>query len=233
MGEAAELHIAPRERPILFSGEMVRAILAGKKTQTRRPLNTLHWVPRTKELLRYPFGQVGDRLWVRETWAHYQTVAHVQGRTSSEVSDGRAAYRADGFDTIAQVKEHVRSMVGVACEAVEVRGDAWRPSIHMPRWASRLTLEITGVRVERLQDITESDAIAEGIGTEPRGPRSSEVWYQGALHPVKGLPKVFPFAHQAFESLWDALYGKTTSWPSNPWVWVIEFRHLEEAIHAS
>ncbi|HFF8969403.1 hypothetical protein [Serratia marcescens] len=176
-----------KERPVIFNGEMVRAILDGRKTQTRRALNWKRQ-PYTEMAERddgslwpwaedgerggdiwfsCPFGEVGDRLWVRETFGD---------------CGNRLVYRADTEDGAAsQVKR-------------------WVPSIHMPRWASRITLEITGVRVERLQDISEADAIAEG----------------GTKH----------FNIDWFGPLWASIYG-VDSWNSNPWVWVIEFRRVE------
>ena len=158
-----------KERPILFSGEMVRAILDDRKTQTRRVVkpqpeyydHRWRWLDviasctgSLDERMRShcPYGQPGDRLWVRETWVHYHTVNHRRlhhGGAISEVSDGLAGYRADGHDTIEDFRQHVRLMSGADLEAVEINGDRWRPSIHMPRWASRITLEITAVSVER------------------------------------------------------------------------------------
>ena len=115
-----------KERPIIFSGPMIRAILEGRKTQTRRIVK-----PNCLSKLS-PYGRTGDRLWVRETWGH-------------NPEGPGYVYRSDGdFD-------------------MKFHGDRWRPSIHMPRWASRITLEVTGVRVERLQDINEEDALAEGV----------------------------------------------------------------------
>lgn len=182
---------APRERPILFSGPMVRAILEGHKTQTRR---VVRWPfsgqPNADEMdnagdcvtiiargkfVKCPFGEVGDRLWVRETFATYSG----DGGTSGLL------YRADPmFDT------------------TTVFDWTWKPSIHMPRWASRLSLEITQVRVERIQDITEEDAQAEGRTLQDFG---------------SGGPGYFPHT-------WDALNAKRGfSWEANPWVWVIGF----------
>ena len=158
------------DRPILFSAPMVRALLAGTKTQTRRvcKLDVRSGMPEPElaSLLRCcPYGVPGDRLWVRETWAPL-TVGY--------------AYRADP--------------VWNAPPA-----DRWHPSIHMPRAASRITLEVTGVRVERLQDISEADVIAEGC---PRQMLYGTGWYR---------------------DLWLKING-TGSWGANPWVWVIEFR---------
>jgi hypothetical protein len=208
------------DRPILFSGPMVRAILEGRKTQTRRPLKMPPTVPFSTicrdaagmftgdewgnelERLRVPHA-IGDRLWVRETWALYQTinfVVYCNGGAFSEVSDGKAGYRADGLDSIAEFKDNIRLMSGLDFEGVEVDGDRWRPSIHMPRWASRLTLIVTDVRVQRLQDISPEDAIAEG--PSPLGVPNNTSEY---LHIA------------SFANLWDACYGPG-SWDANPWV---------------
>jgi len=171
------------DRPILFSAPMVRALLEGRKTQTRRlawkdaPMPddqigaAMNDAPSAEKFTiekptLWQKAKPGDRLWVRETWAHYQTINYVRrsgGRTFSEVSDGLALYRADGHSTIQDAREHIRLMSGLDLEAVEIYGDRWRPSIHMPRWASRLTLVVTETRVERLLDISEDDARAEGF----------------------------------------------------------------------
>jgi hypothetical protein len=223
-----------KERPIIFSASMVRAILEGRKTQTRRPVKwpawtnpSSHWPPLVKKLglafyedgrmvkrFRCPYGQPGDRLWVRETWAHYQTVNHARlsgGRAISEVSDGRAGYRADGHESIGDFRRHVELMGGASLEAIEINGDCWRPSIHMPRWASRLTLEVSGVRVERVRDISDEDVMAEGVEPDRCTDHPRGVYYT------------------AFAPRWDAIYGKKPGqdWASNPWVWVVEFRRVK------
>ena len=228
-----------RERPILFSGPMVRAILASTKTQTRRIVkpqpewrsDALYWSsPRydNGDGVRYlhtdedsarrlmttacPYGVPGDRLWMRETWQAWH-------RTSVEYDEWEpitpgASY---GMTWGAYVDEQGKP------DAIEYRATSkslgpWTPSIHMPRWASRITLEVTGVRVERLQEISEDDAMAEGVSPlclhEPdEDPR--EVGYSSA-------PACF--ARDNFRALWDAINGKRASWASNPWVWVVEFR---------
>lgn len=167
---------------MIFNGEMVRAILDGRKTQTRRPANpsTANLLdlqeqhPHKKYNISCPFGAVCDRIWVRETWARYNI----------DQDSHDMAYRAT---PPADWPEEGR----------------WRPSIHMPRWASRITLEITGVRIERLNDISEDDARDEGAPTE--------CCVIGDKHFL------------GFRSLWKSIYGEE-SWKSNPWVWVIEFK---------
>lgn len=186
-----------RERPILFSGPMVRAILDGTKTQTRRvAMHTVCGVRVARlaydpapDVCACPYGVPGDRLWVRETFAPFST--------------GGAVYRAD----------KPRFSPG----AHEVVGGSWHPSIHMPRWASRLSLEVTGVRVERLQDISEADAIAEGC------------------HDSDGAPtqELSGTARGAFALLWDDLNAdRGYGWDANPWVWVVEFRKVEVPANA-
>lgn len=200
-----------KERPILFSAPMVRAILECRKTQTRRVVqsigndegfviidygnggwpyrsddgdSTTHTIKRGGKLYleetphACPYGQPGDRLWVRET--------HMLG-LESDIEVGAVAYKADGY---------VRGGLG------DFEGRNWRPSIHMPRWASRILLEITSVRVERLQDISEADAEAEGP------------------------PKHFNSSRDNFCALWQEINGDG-SWDANPWVWVIEFRQVK------
>lgn len=190
-----------RERPILFNGADVRAILAGQKTQTRRVLKMPHgyWETSPNGLVPIPagcpFGRPGDRLWVREAHAIFPT--HGQHRADSErwgpwgglptmLSADRTqiAYFREGFDR---------------CDP-----GRWRPSIHMPRWACRLVLEITAVRVERLQAISSLDVLAEGVP------------------PLEVLVQPSEFA---FRELWTSTGG---DWDSNPWVWVIEFNKINE-----
>ncbi len=183
------------ERPIIFSADMVRAILAGKKTQTRRVINPQ---PVDEDLRSgCPYGVPGDRLWVRETC---ERKIHFNFLTGEPTEIFDAVYSAD--------QEHIVEEMGFnLCPWFKKRK---LPAIHMPRWASRLTLEIVSVRVERLQDITEADAKAEGV--------------TGALVSESGDHAGFV---PAFALLWDSLNGKRGySWASNPWVWVITFRRL-------
>lgn len=180
---------------MIFNGEMVRAILDGGKTQTRRPVKVPH-IDRDamcelsgNELAgelsagnyrNSPHGKPGDRIWVRETWNKY---------------GGLLTYRAD-YDWIEDMKKEM------ACHESYPK---WHPSIHMPRWASRITLEITGVRVERLRDLSEDDAKSEGI-TPPSG----------------GVLPGWEYRIN-FRDLWMSIYG-ADNWEANPWVWVIEFK---------
>ena len=196
-------------KPILFKEDMVRAIQAGIKTQTRRIIKPLPLKlnreggaleldaeamtdGRIMKLNRY--GKVGDKLWVRETWA-----PRTMGLTQLDPVL-KPRYRADNDSLDARV-------------AAQCGG--WKPSIHMPRWASRITLEITSVRVEHLQDISDEDCIAEGI--EPRA--DGWAWYTG--HQAQTRYTKFP--RTSYESLWESING-ADSWDSNPWVWVLEFK---------
>ena len=203
-----------KERGLIFNGEMVRAILDGRKTQTRRIMKNQPAgdFPQTPALIRNvvgagfqwyghygesgifncPFGAVGDRIWVRETWAE-------AGAGAPELK----LYRADYPD-------HVPSHYENVPPASDIR---WTPSIHMPRNASRILLEITGVRVERLNSISQEDAQAEGMELTGWRPTYSD--------PDSGGEVWTPYDN--FAQLWESIYGEE-SWKANPWVWVIEFK---------
>lgn len=209
-----------KERPILFNAEMVRAILDGTKTQTRRLVkpNAGHqgeWLeielinksPKITTAISYPsesfgaqiehpqsgplcfvkcpYGAPGDQLWVRET--HY--LVYAQGNPNNHVIE--IDYKADA--------NHTKRL----CP------QKWRPSIHMPRSASRIQLEILGVRVERLKAISETDSLAEGV------------------IPEQISTDVKRTAYSEFKNLWCSTYGGE-SWDENPWVWVIEFKRIEQ-----
>ena len=176
-----------KERPILFSGAMVRAILEGRKTQTRRPIKpqpdwtTRQWESTTVTKawesgfvdVKCPYGAPGDQLWVRENFAY-------------GTQPKQAFYRVD------RLPGHANTL-------------KWRPSIFMPRWASRIMLKITDVRVERLQEISHDDVEAEGASN--------------AVNNENFWPK-----------RWDAIYDKRSfGWETNPWVWVVEFQRLEKS----
>lgn len=180
-----------RERPILFSAPMVRALLAGTKRQTRRVVKT----PERYEgglqncLHCCPYGQPGDRLWVRENG--WQRPADRAERGWSYAYDADAPFG-----------------IGAANEAYREEGWKRRPSIHMPRWASRILLEVTDVRVERLQDISEADALAEGV-------RHSYGEPFDAIHTISD--------RRRYEPLLEQINGPG-SWAANPWVWAVSFR---------
>lgn len=201
-----------KERPILFSAPMVRTLLAGTKTQTRRvanftanghvkePCGHRRWHPADPDAaLACPYGQPGDRLWVRETWA-------------APHSDDARPPRSIHCD-----------WMQIHYAATEERGGLlWRPSIHMPRWASRITLEIIGVRVERLQDISEDDAKAEGAW----GPDDSII-SQVAAH--FGCEPIGVHPSLAYRMAWEQING-AGSWEANPLVWAVEFKRVNGRI---
>lgn len=195
-----------KERPILFSAPMVRAILSGTKTQTRRavkltanghvkePGGHRRWHPADPDAwLACPYSQPGDRLWVRETFR--RDLDRLHSRKLIE-------YAAD---------DEVRDAGPSA--AFDFPDIGWRPSIHMPRWASRITLEITGVRVERLQDLSEADAQAEGCSLECMTPTGDDSG--SAIYGPGG-----------YLALWESING-AGSWAVNPWVWVVDFKRIE------
>lgn len=210
----------PRERPIIFSGSMVRAILEGRKTQTRRVVKNVP--PGDTPVFDMwfsgracPYGEPGDRLWARETWADVNTD-----------SGPAIAYRADGdlrfCSDDAFPVEYERypggkfSMWSADLFAGHP-GHAWRPSIHMPRWAARILLEVVSVRVERLNEINGLDALAEGL-IDLGIPESRWHWDASAA-------EGFFAPWRAFRALWESINGEG-SWKQNPFVWVVEFRRL-------
>lgn len=212
-----------RERPILFSAPMVRALLAGRKTVTRRLVKWPRWADddATRELLvppphevwlstvgeggadarLPPYAEVGDRLWVKETWR--------LGASRTQVA-WNITYTADGQTLV--------SDIGRVPETWRMPKAAKRGNVSplfMPRWASRLTLEVTDVRIERLWAITEEDAVAEGV--ERREPGSFLVLGS------EDEPPLYDTAREAFEHLWCDINGPG-SWAANPWVWRVAFR---------
>lgn len=218
-------------KPILFSSSMVNANLEDKKTKTRRQVTgeALKWLEPDMFTPEYvaspennlcPYGKVGDVLWVRETFAKTTNV------NSLDPWPGRNHIRTDG------------ETEGVATEALIYRADGewqwcdddgfhtersyWKPSIFMPRYACRLFLKIKEIKIERLQDVSESDAISEGIYMRITSTPPYEQKYQ-----IPGWPNLFNTAKQAFKSLWISINSKD-SWDNNPWVWVIEYERIEK-----
>ncbi|HCB1050392.1 TPA: hypothetical protein MYN33_001712 [Klebsiella pneumoniae] len=198
------------ERGMIFNAEMVRALLDGRKTQTRRPIKWKQtrfteigeredgskwpWSEDAEHACDFwhpcPFGAVGDRIWVREAF-----------RVHSRATDvATLVYKASERNSWT---EQTRRVPVAVCNK-PATPEKWTPSLHMPRWASRILLEITGVRVERLRSMSQDDARAEGV-IAASGPMEA------------GL---------AFRELWDSIYGEE-SWKANSWVWVIEFKRVE------
>lgn len=213
-----------KERPILFNGDMVRAILSGQKTQTRRIMKTQPYSVENdngvaifyasdddetggKTIGEKPFippAMVGDRAWVRETWAE----------TDLPCGTPVVTYRAGGCIPIGRQREiNTDFLINQWATSETPQPEKWQPSIHMPRWASRITLEITSVRVERLQDISIDDSFSEAspLLNPPFIPGCYAVTERG---PVK-----------AFAKMWGSIYGEE-NWDANPWVWVIEFKRI-------
>ncbi|HBQ6504839.1 TPA: hypothetical protein L8N41_000939 [Klebsiella variicola subsp. variicola] len=244
-----------KERGMIFNAEMVRALLSGRKTQTRRimkvqpesnqlglllitdstkhsDIGKYHWAESNatgnhvrSKLFSCPFGAVGDRIWVRETWAILgnedgccidweEKLCKADERSAARIYRASCEQRPGNYGLWsipddADWKPHTKDY--------QYEG-AWRPSIHMPRWASRILLEITDVRVERLNAISEEDARAEGI-------IDGGCLNCGEPEPC-GCANPEPDATDAFAYLWQSIYGQE-SWNANPWVWVIEFERVE------
>ncbi len=241
-----------RERPILFSAPMVRAILAGTKTQTRRVVKIPGIMSRTafaitspeEEMIQLddgtfhylstaalsgpyacPYGQPGDRLWVKETW---RTAKSLDAKSPASIGEMciDAGYRKPWAPLAYEADGHRNS----EWRGFEIEGNAepgkTRVSIHMPRWASRITLEITGVRVERLQDISEDDAIAEGLSIFNED--DANLYYSALAREDKwpdGWHLDGPV--DAYLELWEQINGPG-SLDENPWVWVVEFKRVQE-----
>ena len=216
------------EHPILFTGPMVRAILDGSKTMTRdtkglkiinstavnfyhptRQKDTLGYTPSMGYLwqgfnqggsdvfVKSPYGKPGDTLWVKET---FQTDTYPTGPLSSDE----------------------RTIIIYCADVQYPKRDMWRSSILMPRWASRIQLRVTEIRVERIQDITEEDAIKEGIITWNKGPLAP-LYFTDKKH-VESCDLGHDTPRKAFRDLWDSIYAKRgRGWDVNPWVWCISF----------
>jgi hypothetical protein len=210
------------ERPILFSGLMVRAILEGRKTMTRRVVKVPRWAlagqmecdgcepnwPMAEDCygdsqkIKCPYGVPGDKLWVRETWAVAKPWDYVKPKDLAKEND-----------------EYSRLAVDYKAEKQRMWGNTGtcgktRPSIYMPRWASRITLEVTAVRVERLKEISEEDAEAEGVNL-------------AAHKATLGMSSSAGNNRGAFVALWDSINAERGfGWDVNPWVWVVEFKRI-------
>ncbi|ROU13713.1 hypothetical protein EB837_12365 [Kluyvera ascorbata] len=240
-----------KERGMIFNGEMVRAILEGRKTQTRRIMTIqpehsemglrrvidskngrddgkYFWsqsdacgLKARSKVFGCPHGSIGDRVWVRETWSQLGNEDGCAIDWNDELVKGGGPEAARIYRASCEQKPGNYGLWSIPDDAfwkphtdnMEFEG-AWRPSIHMPRWASRILLEITDVRVERLNDISDEDAKAEGIAKSHK--------YPDTYLTPKGD---FADADIAFQRLWESIYGEE-SWAANPWVWVIEFKRV-------
>jgi hypothetical protein len=207
-----------KERPILFSAPMVRAILDGRKTQTRRivkshPTRQLYhlerlpsgeWRDEEVSLGVCPYGQPGDRLWVKETWY------------TDAPDEYRPTELSEAWNTVEYVADDGPDVV--RCRKL-------RPSIFMRRWMSRITLEITAVRVERLQDISSDDARAEGIEVAKFASDPGVQAYRDYAQKYYDPFEWYSSAVDSYRSLWESINGDG-SWSANPFVWVLEFKRV-------
>ena len=226
-----------REHPLLMQGPLVRATLAGLKTQTRRPIKPQPdddivdveydaiadlWLGNTQEdndlgytsswAMRCPLGQAGDRLWVRETWRPVME----SWRSFVEYGAGGELSTTGHADAMTKLTKVALRFPG---GREDIHSEQWHPSIHMPRWACRLVLPLVSVRVERVQDITEEDAEAEGIREWAKtDPKLCALRTAGFAVPSR--PKFL------FRLCWISIYGEG-SWDANPWVWVAEWKEIE------
>lgn len=197
-----------RERPVLFNGEMVRAILSGAKVQTRRPVKPQpdgqpvlcsdgKWCVDGGLWLGSAPAAVGDTLWVRESV--YISAVDFAAAGDCNATDDKGRRRLVGY---------VAGMDSESRRCAADYGVKQTPSIHMPKWASRITLEVTDVRAERLLDVTEADAVAEGLTV------------------LDAIRRKVPTVRDAFSLLWDDLYADSLPWSGSPWVWAITFRRV-------
>lgn len=225
-----------KEYPILFNTEMVKAILDGRKAQTRRPIKGQdivrqgishpEWAngeghagncwycheaeyPEEGSLdFKCPFGQIGDRLWVRETFRPFQP------HQEEGVVRGYQ-YKADNsFNYIPPLAEDEGCLIN------KIDDGKWKPSIHMPRAACRIILEITDIKIERVQDITNEDAQAEGIRFLKKCKYSQQDWW--GIEP-DNYDIMMPNPKSSFVLLWNSIYK---NWGDNPWVWIVEFKRI-------
>lgn len=200
-------------KPIIFSTDMIRALLAGAKTQTRRiaKLNASgrvgiggrNWHTADHDAVKAcPYGATGGLMWVRETWAPQRGFPHSLGRIWYRATDGENIGKQFPMSWLEREKK-------------------WRPSIHMPRWASRLTLRLTDVRVQRLQEISEEDAKAEGVDMQFR---------TVVMRPDKGPDYHIPNSYRGgYANLWSNIHGPD-SWAANPYVWCLSFEVIQKNI---
>lgn len=246
-----------KERPILFSAPMVKALLEGRKTMTRRivkpePVRSLERTEAISETFeihrargwrwkdtyvsddlpgglsagiweRSPYGEPGDRLWAKETWWHHgQWRLNWNGKPNDWHWDGWQPKNENAH--LDDLRRFDRPDAGIVStkDNREAGAMVWRlrPSLYLPRWASRITLEVTDVRVERLQDITADDAVAEGIAREP-----NQCGCEFCSRTSQMCPATATGVIEEFRDLWVGING-VESWASNPWVWVVSFKRV-------
>ena len=227
-------------RPVIFNAAMVRAILDGTKSVTRRVIKPKPYASTDEFVhhedgtwqehgdlgmcngcrgphnapIRCPFGVPGDKLYVRETWAPYrgcdEPLKSFRSATCARYAADNSVYLLGGDTPPTKLDSYAlaphREMPGGPWP--------WRPSIHMPKFASRITLEVTDVRVERVQDISEEDAKAEGVGAQPHYFRGPEPCLQGSSY------------RDGFRDLWDSIAKPGERWAANPWVFAVSFKRL-------
>ncbi|CAA0327728.1 hypothetical protein [Klebsiella pneumoniae] len=250
------------ERGMIFNAEMVRAILDGRKTQTRRIMKPQpepcprggHWWPSNvfKTMLHVeeemqngkggwgglvgdacPFGDVGDRIWVREAYRFPASLDDVSPTGVGEMAVA-TGYRKPWAPTFYEFTGTFSDgWKGFETPPKVSDAGKLRPSIHMPRWASRILLEITDVRVERLNAISEEDAQREGVHTEvwdqtvvARNYAARDEFFQFWSEDMPHYVEMNQLYRSSFRSLWESIYG-AENWQANPWVWVIEFKRVE------
>ena len=229
------------ERPILFNGEMVRAVLSGKKTQTRRVIkNPEHFGCPTGDCTHdfqeecndammqlCPYGKIGDELWVREkwrvgAWQKDQKIAVDYAANNFARKEWLNVNSEELFERLTHQSFLDAKKANLKPERFYKRHEykwehgqgptRWRPSIHLPRWASRIQLKITNIRVERVQDISTKDISAEGVVSEIGNPKMGKRWDS--------------LQRMAWVRLWDSINKDEKSWSSNPYVWVVEFERI-------
>lgn len=230
-----------KSTPILFKLPMVQAIREGRKTQTRRiidpqpipdrhfPYGRLEWNPRNLHYTECnvawrplsnafedyiqnghcPYGKPGDWMWGKETWRTVDSLDHVK---PSNIRPGAPIEYAAGGNNVPGFEGQPLTGMG-----------KWRPSIFMPKWMSRIILEVVSIRAQRLQDITEEDSIAEGCSPETR---AEGTLFRGSIHPVKGTHKVFPCAKAAYRDIWESINGPG-SWERNDYVFAVKFKEVK------
>lgn len=241
-----------KERFVLLNSPMVQAVIEGTKTVTRRPLNpqpelfiqagkhstykyrgglyALELYTENSNILdKCPFGKIGDRLWIRETWAPVNlygeiAIAYKADGEVIRVVENKSFQDEEGLINYEDPRLKNYSFSAWADDLLSGVEGNWKPSIHMPRWASRLLLEITNIKIERIQDISESDSLNEGIERVKVNCSRDGIKTSYKDYEVDGITRNNPI--DSFRTLWKKTYG-AESWDLNSWVWVIEFKVIE------